>query len=427
MHGRLQPSELGLIGACFFMTQLGKRSLICCDARERSAVITAARIKERRTNPAAFIDHLVKRLCNSSSHKTEGGPYTIYQQGVVGLEAILHNFRTKKPYRVDKSCWVSPGQAKFMYEELLQEVLLILPDITCFHSGTKLIPLSRSGAQMLVFDVQNPGFPLDREDVPNALAVSSQAMNLFLGDFSPRERDVLWNEYNGHSSYLKDQIKVYGVVDDQALTTDDDTDEEETDEEGPDDEDSDEENSDDEEVPSASLRFYVDGCDLTEDRIKQMLHSMQARQCTTTRKHDNPSEYRRFHESRNGGRIIINDFRSCEHLTNFIKEHGSKCAVSNSTKRLCVDRTTDDKDHSDKEGHCHLVTQEINRMKSCYSIFFNQKSLDKFRELNKIDTSLDNSEVVGMVLRPMLLSFVNHRKEMGKYTEDEWFCVGNRE
>jgi len=114
----------------------------------------------------------------------------------------------------------------------------------------------------------------------------------------------------------------------------------------------------------------------------------------------------------------MNDFSSTT-LTNFFKEHATKCAVSNSTMRLSVDRTTDDKDHSDKENHCHIVTQEINRMKSCYSIFFNQKSLDKFRDLNLIDPSLDNSEVVGMVLRPMLLSFVNHRKKMGKYTDDD--------
>jgi hypothetical protein len=129
-----------------------------------------------------------------------------------------------------------------MYEDLLQKVLLIVPEIMCTPSGTKLIPLGGSGSQQLVLDVQNPGFPLDHEDVPNALAVSSQAMNLFLGDFSPRERDVLWNEYNGHSSYLKDQIEAYGVVDDQALTSDDinedDTNEEETDNE---DEDTDEE------------------------------------------------------------------------------------------------------------------------------------------------------------------------------------------
>jgi hypothetical protein len=104
-------------------------------------------------------------------------------------------------------------------------------------------------------------------------------------------------------------------VDDQALTTDDDTDEEETYEEGPDDEDSnkedsdeedsDEEDSEDEEVPSASSQFYVDGCDLTEDIIKQMLHSMRVALCMTTRKHNNPSKYRKFHESRNGGRIIF--------------------------------------------------------------------------------------------------------------------------
>jgi ferredoxin-thioredoxin reductase catalytic subunit len=124
--------------------------------------------------------------------------------------------------------------------------------------------------------------------------------------------------------------------------------------------------------------------------------------------------------------LSFNNFRNREHLAEFIEGHGSKCVVSNSTKRLCVDRTTDDKDHSDKENHCHIVTQEINRMKSCYSIFFNQKSLDKFRELNKIDPNMDNSEVVGMIPRPMLLSFVNHRKKMVKYTEDDWFRVGNR-
>ena len=425
MHGRLQPSELGLIGPCFFIKLSGERSLLCCDARDRSAIKDATIRKERRTNPASFIDHLVKRLCFGPSHKTVGGPYTNYQQGLVGLNAILHNFRTGKPYPVDKSSWESPDQAKLMYEDLLLKILHILPKITCIHSGTKLIPFSGSGPQQLVLDVMNPGLPLDHEDVSNALAVSSQAMNLFLGDFCPHERDKLVNEYNGHSSYLKDQIKVYGVVDDQALTTDDinenDTDEEETDEEGPADEDSDEEDSDNEEVPSASSRFYVNERDSTENRIQQMLVGMRSREVMTRNKHNNPTKYPKFAQGRNGGHIIMNDFRDAKHLTIFFKEHGSKCAVSNSTMRLSVDRTTVDKDHSDKENHCHIVTREINQMKSCYSIFFNQKSLDKFRDLNLIDPSLDNSEVVGMVLRPMLLSFVNHRKKMGKYNDDDWF------
>ena len=175
----------------------------------------------------------------------------------------------------------------------------------------------------------NPGLPLDHEDVSNALAVSSQAMNLFLGDFCPHERDKLVNEYNGHSSYLKDQIKVYGVVDDQALTTDDinenDTDEEETDEEGPADEDSDEEDSNNEEVPSTSSGFYVNERDLTENRIKILLKSMQRRENETRNKHNNPTKYWRFHQGRNGGRIIMNDFSSTT-LTNFFKEHGTNTA-----------------------------------------------------------------------------------------------------
>jgi hypothetical protein len=71
---------------------------------------------------------------------------------------------------------------------------------------------------------------------------------------------------------------------------------------------------------------------------------------------------------------------------------------------------------------------EINRMKSCYRIFFNQKSLDKFSATKgtENDPTLDNSKVISLVLRPMLLSFVNHRKKMGKYTEDDWFCVEKR-
>jgi len=70
--------------------------------------------------------------------------------------------------------------------------------------------------------------------------------------------------------------------------------------------------------------------------------------------------------------------------------------------------------------------QEINRMKSSYSIFFNQKSLDNFRVLNGIDLSPDNSKVISLVLQPMLLQFVSHRKKMGKYAEDDWFCIGMR-
>jgi hypothetical protein len=71
-----QSSELGLIGACFFMKPSGERSLQCCDARDRHAVSNAAWGKECRTNPATFIDQLVKGLCK---HRVfEGGPYTRY-------------------------------------------------------------------------------------------------------------------------------------------------------------------------------------------------------------------------------------------------------------------------------------------------------------------------------------------------------------
>jgi hypothetical protein len=187
----------------------GERSLQCCAAQDRIAIKNATRGKECRTNPASFIDHLVKRLC--ASHVLVGGPYTNYQQGVVGLNAILHNFRTGKPYPVDKSSWVSPDQAKLMYEELLQEVLRILPEITCIHSGTKLIPISGSGPQQLVLDVMNPGLPLDHEDAPNALAVSSQAMNLLLGDFCPHERDKLVR-MSTMTSHLISRIKSKPMV-----------------------------------------------------------------------------------------------------------------------------------------------------------------------------------------------------------------------
>ena len=50
-------------------------------------------------------------------HVLDGGPYTALQQGVVGLNAILHNAQTRKPYPVDRSSRIPYEQAELMYKE----------------------------------------------------------------------------------------------------------------------------------------------------------------------------------------------------------------------------------------------------------------------------------------------------------------------
>ncbi len=196
----------------------------------------------------------------------------------------------------------------------------------------------------MVFDVMYPSRKLD-EKISNAIAVSRQDMNAFYGQRDVFER----NEMIAMYSMLLLQSTLIDVESSLANgeDNDDDTDGEKRGE-------------------------------ITQQRYRKMYKNMVRREIITTDMFNNPEEHPMFHANEGGGRNGRNaghinkcDFESADDVKRFVRAHGSRCVVSDNTMDLCIDRILDSGIHSPKDGHCHLLTIDINRMKACYPIFFN--------------------------------------------------------
>ena len=394
LHKRLIPGCLTHLA--YYKMPNGDISKICCAARDTNEHNNSLRSELLKSDISSFLNASVRDFKNKHAHMLVQSHknHSATQSGIICLKVILHCHEYGTPMPVNENNWRPSDDPDAEYSQLFEQVCNMFVErketLHCVHSHLPVTLLSQSGESQMVFDVMYPSRKLD-EKKSNAIAVSRQDMNAFYGP-----RDVFQrNEMIATYSMLLLQTTLIDVESSLANgeDNDDDTDGEERGE-------------------------------ITQQRYREMYNNMVRRESITTDMFNNPEEHPMFHANEGGGRNGRNaghinkcEFQGTNDVKMFVRAHGSRCVVSDNTMDLCIDRILDSGIHSPKDGHCHLLTIDINRMKACYPIFFNKKSLDDYRQSKGITQDKSNSDIVRMVLRPILLQLIEYRNHVGPYTE----------